>query len=191
MGIETQPAHLRMSSHMHVFETIVFHIGLPKTGSTAIQAHLASQTAVLERHGWCYFGGEIFGQDVGINATVLMWTLSGGRGANKLPGHEDNEPRLVETFHRWARQQKAKRLLISAENLAGFDESRWRLILAAIAPYRAQKTAIRILCNLVPVVCRPVRGLPMCIRSSAVRRCPSEWAGVWFSALARFVGRRS
>ena len=130
---------------MRTFETIAFRIGLPKTGSTAIQVHLAGQTAVLERHGWCYFGGEIFGQDVGINATVLMWTLSGGRGVDKLPGHEDNEPSLVEIFHRWAREQKAKHLLISAENLASFDESRWRLILDALAPYRSQKTAIRTL----------------------------------------------
>ena len=72
---------------MPQFDTIAFHIGYPKTGTTAIQEYLSCNTDVLERHGWCYFGGEVLGQNVGINAMVLAWTLTGGRGEHKLPCH--------------------------------------------------------------------------------------------------------
>jgi hypothetical protein len=100
---------------------------------------------VLERHGWCYFGGEVLGQDVGINAMVLMWTLTDGRGVHKLPGHQDNDPRFVALFHRWLQQQRAKHLLISGEALAQFDERRWRQIMEAMKPYCSPETRIRIL----------------------------------------------
>jgi len=130
---------------MPQFETIAFHIGYPKTGTTSIQKYLSCNTDVLERHGWCYFGGEVLGQDVGINAMVLMWTLTGGRGVQKLPGHPDNDPRFVELFHRWLQQQRAKHLLISAESLASFDENRWQQIMEAMKPYCSPETRIRIL----------------------------------------------
>ena len=130
---------------MPQFETIAFHIGFPKTGTTAIQEYISKNTDVLERHGWCYFGGEVLGQNVGINAMVLMWTLTGGLGEHKLPGHSDDAPEMVEIFHRWIQQQRAKNLLISSENLALFDESRWRQILVAMKPYRSKETCIRIL----------------------------------------------
>lgn len=130
---------------MPQFETIAFHIGYPKTGTTAIQEHLAGNPDVLERHGWCYFGGEILGEYTGINAMVLTWTLTGGRGEHQLPGHQDFEPRLVALFHLWLQQQKAKKLLISAENLARFDENRWRQIMEAMEPYCSPETSIRVL----------------------------------------------
>lgn len=130
---------------MPQFDTIAFHIGYHKTGTTAIQAYLSCNTDVLERHGWCYFGGEVLGQNVGINAMVLMWTLTGGRGGHKLPGHQDNNPRFVELFHRWLQQQRAKHLLISAEVLSSFEESRWQQIMEVMKPYCSPETCIRIL----------------------------------------------
>ena len=130
---------------MPQFETLAFHIGYPKTSTTAIQEYLARNTDELERHGWCYFGGEILGEYVGINAMVLMWTLTGGRGEQKLPGHLDHEPLLVELFHRWLQQQRAKNLLISAEALCSFDENRWRQVMKAMEPYCSPETRIRVL----------------------------------------------
>lgn len=124
------------------FDTIAFHIGYAKTGTTAIQEFLAGNPNVLARHGWCCFGGEILGEYVGINAMVLTWTVTGGRGEHKLPGHQDFEPRFVALFHRWLQQQRAKNLLISAENLVSFDERRWQQVMEAMKPYCSLKTRI-------------------------------------------------
>lgn len=82
--------------------TVYLHIGLPKTGTTALQTFLTANAAVLERHGICYpdLGLRYSGVSFRRNAHFLVQACvdkDGVRDVNRVcPEYNDTLDRIGE-----------------------------------------------------------------------------------------------
>ena len=69
--------------------TLVIHIGMPKTGSTALQYFLYLNRDKLERHGWCYpLLAEELSDVNGASSGVTNGNCAPRRRAGSLAGEK-------------------------------------------------------------------------------------------------------
>lgn len=94
-----------------IAKKLILHVGLHKTGTTAIQAGLARQAGFLHHSGYCQ--------------AVMQWDLTYLHEAfnPKAYGKTRDEidlPRIRERFRRWARRQDCDTIILSGEGMSLF-----------------------------------------------------------------------
>jgi hypothetical protein len=87
---------------------LIFHIGLPKTGSSSIQAFLAENRAQLLRHGIDYPAPPKFAKGNGYHFAQSLLPSTD-------PMHRSPTDALVAAFHDAIENCAAERLLVSSE----------------------------------------------------------------------------
>lgn len=63
---------------------LLFHIGMHKTGTTALQRFLYENTEILKKYGWCYPRLRSAKYDTWKNGCTLMWPDERGDGEWKI-----------------------------------------------------------------------------------------------------------
>ena len=109
----------------------LLHIGLPKTGTTAVQSAASSQRRRLRGHGVCYPGQ-------GTNHLYPVCGLMGRRVGWSATGFSVVDRRwwtdLIEELDRFAAEHPGGRALVSHEFASESDEQQARRFVAELGP---------------------------------------------------------
>lgn len=143
-GIETKPAYLRMSSYMHVFKTIVFHVGPPKTGSTFLQEQLFEATEPLAEAGWAV-PSRFLKEEHGFatrDHSLLLRCIVKRQNRGKWISAE-NMRVIPQLFRAWLSECTCPGLILSLEGMAGFSAEEWRQLKDFLSDFVDDRTLLR------------------------------------------------
>lgn len=103
------------------FEIVYLHIGLPKTGTTAIQLACDVNRKILEKNHILYPAGywhAQFGSCFSQNPKEYIWNQESGRFKKNLEDIQTEDTRYLQSLQEQFLQSKAKKLVISYEGFA-------------------------------------------------------------------------